>query len=285
VNDTLFFALTAGMVAAFNPCGFALLPAYLALLLSRTDTQRAPVGRALAASAAMTAGFVAVFGAFGLVVVPLAISLGEYLSWATVVVGVLLVGLGVWLLSGRELLLRLPRMRGAAPTGGPASMVLYGVAYAVASLSCTIAPFLAVTTSTFRSESILAGIAVFVAYGLGMGCVVAVLAVAVALAQEGLVRRLRRVMPYVNRVSGVLLVPAGAYVIYYGLYEVRVARGGDLEDPIVSGFTRVQGAAADVIDGLGPTVIAGILAALVVLGGVLGAMRVNRARSHRSAGD
>jgi len=285
VNDTLFFALTAGMVAAFNPCGFALLPAYLALLLSRTDTQRAPVGRALAASAAMTAGFVAVFGAFGLVVVPLAISLGEYLSWATVVVGVLLVGLGVWLLSGRELLLRLPRMRGAAPTGGPASMVLYGVAYAVASLSCTIAPFLAVTTSTFRSESVLAGIAVFVAYGLGMGCVVAVLAVAVALAQEGLVRRLRRVMPYVNRVSGVLLVPAGAYVIYYGLYEVRVARGGDLEDPIVSGFTRVQGAAADVIDGLGPTVIAGILAALVVLGGVLGAMRVNRARSHRSAGD
>ena len=52
MNDTLFFALTAGMVAAFNPCGFALLPAYLALLLSRTDTQRAPVGRALAASAA-----------------------------------------------------------------------------------------------------------------------------------------------------------------------------------------------------------------------------------------
>jgi len=285
MNDTLFFALTAGMVAAFNPCGFALLPAYLALLLGRIDTQRAPVARALAASAAMTAGFVAVFGAFGLVVVPLAISLGDYLSWATVVVGVLLVGLGVWLLSGRELLLRLPRMRGAAPTGGPASMVLYGVAYAVASLSCTIAPFLAVTTSTFRSESILAGIAVFVAYGLGMGLVVAVLAVAVALAQDGLVRRLRRVMPYVNKASGALLVLAGAYVTYYGLYEVRVARGGDLEDPVVSGFTRVQGAVADLIDGLGPTVIAGVLVALVLVGGVLGGMRVNRARSHRGAGD
>ncbi|HMG31585.1 MAG TPA: cytochrome c biogenesis protein CcdA, partial [Jiangellaceae bacterium] len=176
MTDSLILALTAGMVAALNPCGFALLPAYLTLLVRRTAGGN-PVGRALGATAAMTAGFVAVFGAFGLVVVPLALSLGTVLSWATVVVGAALVLLGVWLLSGRELLVRLPRLGGGAPTGGPASMVAYGVAYAVASLSCTIAPFLAVTTSTFRLQSTPAGIAVFVAYALGMGLVVGVLAV------------------------------------------------------------------------------------------------------------
>lgn len=273
MTDTLLLALTAGMLAAFNPCGFALLPAYLSLLVNEGYA----VGRALVAAAAMTAGFVAVFGAFGLVVVPLALSLGTYLSWATVVVGVLLVLLGGWLLSGRELLLRLPRLRGAAPTGGVASMVLYGVAYAVASLSCTIAPFLAVTTSTFRLESTAAGLAVFVAYAVGMGLVVGVLAVSVALAKDGLVRRLRGVMPYVSRLSGVLLVLAGAYVTYYGIYELRLAGGGATDDPVVSAATAVQGAVARFIDQVGPWALAGALVLLVAV-----ALLVRRARGrHR----
>ena len=56
----------AGLVAALNPCGFALLPAYLTLVVR---TERAgvltAVGRALAATVAMTLGFLAAFGAFG----------------------------------------------------------------------------------------------------------------------------------------------------------------------------------------------------------------------------
>jgi len=278
VTDSLILALTAGMVAALNPCGFALLPAYLTLLVRRTAGGN-PVGRALGATAAMTAGFVAVFGAFGLVVVPLALSLGTVLSWATIVVGAALVLLGVWLLSGRELLVRLPRLGGGAPTGGPASMVAYGVAYAVASLSCTIAPFLAVTTSTFRLKSTLAGIAVFVAYALGMGLVVGVLAVSVALAQDGLVRRLRGAMPYVNRISGVLLVVAGAYVTYYGVYEIRLAGGRISDDPVVGAATAVQGAVSRFVTDVGPWVVLAVLAVLVATGLAIRRVRARRPSS------
>ena len=278
MTDSLILALTAGMVAALNPCGFALLPAYLTLLVRRTAGGN-PVGRALGATAAMTAGFVAVFGAFGLVMVPLAISLGTFLSWATVVVGVALVLLGVWLLSGRELLVRLPRLGGGAPTGGPASMVAYGVAYAVASLSCTIAPFLAVTTSTFRLQSTPAGIAVFVAYALGMGLVVGVLAVSVALAQDGLVWRLRGAMPYVNRISGVLLVVAGAYVTYYGVYEIRLAGGRISDDPVVGAATAVQGAVSRFVTDVGPWVVLAVLAVLVATGLAIRRVRARRPSS------
>ena len=278
MTDSLILALTAGMVAALNPCGFALLPAYLTLLVRRTAGGN-PVGRALGATAAMTAGFVAVFGAFGLVVVPLALSLGTVLSWATIVVGAALVLLGVWLLSGRELLVRLPRLGGGAPTGGPASMVAYGVAYAVASLSCTIAPFLAVTTSTFRLKSTLAGIAVFVAYALGMGLVVGVLAVSVALAQDGLVRRLRGAMPYVNRISGVLLVVAGAYVTYYGVYEIRLAGGRISDDPVVGAATAVQGAVSRFVTDVGPWVVLAVLAVLVATGLAIRRVRARRPTS------
>jgi cytochrome c biogenesis protein CcdA len=277
VTDTLLLALTAGMVAAFNPCGFALLPAYLALLISR-DAATNPVGRALGATALMTAGFVAIFGAFGLIVVPLAISLGTYLSWATVVIGIGLVGLGAWLLSGHELVIRLPRIAGRAPTEGATSMVLYGVAYAVASLSCTIAPFLAVTTSTFRAESVPAGVAVFVAYAVGMGLVVGVLAVAVALARDGLVRRLRGVLPHVNRISGALLVLAGLYIAYYGGYELRLANGEITNDPVIAAATTVQGAVARLITDAGPWLVGAALVALVVVPIV-----VHRVRRQRPA--
>lgn len=281
VGDVLPVALAAGMLAAFNPCGFALLPAYLALLVGRSESSGSPVLRALGASAAMTAGFVAVFGGFGLVVVPLALSLGAALSWATIVIGVLLVPLGIWLLSGRELLVRLPHLPGAAPTGGPLTMVLYGVAYAVASLSCTIAPFLAVTTSTFRSESLLAGLVVFVAYAVGMGLVVGVLALAVALARDGFVARMRRFLPYVSRVSGGLLLLAGAYIAYYGAYELRVRAGGGENDPVVGAAVTIQGQVAHWVNALGPGGLAVALAVLVALG-LLGLRR--RQTVSRSAG-
>ena len=158
-------------------------------------------------------------------------------------------------------------------------MVLYGVAYAVASLSCTVAPFLAVTTSTFRAESTAAGLAVFVAYALGMGVVVGVLAVSVALARDGFVNRMRGVMPYVNRVSGALLVLAGTYVAYYGVYELRQASGDIAEDPVVGAATSVQGAVARFIDDRGPWVmLAGLVLLLVVGLGIHGSRRRKRTK-------
>ncbi|WP_436792079.1 cytochrome c biogenesis protein CcdA [Yinghuangia sp. YIM S10712] len=112
-------ALAAGLVAAFNPCGFALLPAYLTLLIASPEqdaSRTAAVLRALRMTAAMTVGFVAVFGAFGLIVTPLALSVQEWLPWATIVIGVVLLVLGGWLLSGRELFFSGPKFRTGPPT-------------------------------------------------------------------------------------------------------------------------------------------------------------------------
>jgi cytochrome c-type biogenesis protein len=281
-GPTLSLALAAGMVAALNPCGFALLPAYLTLIVARggEDGRAAAVGRAATMTAAMTAGFVVVFGGFGLVVVPLALSVERFLPWATVVIGVALVLLGGWLLSGRELLLGTPRLR-AAPSRSAWSMVGYGVAYALASLSCTVAPFLAVTTSAATAGGAGAGLAAFVAYGLGMGLVVGTLAVSVALARAGLVSRMRRLLPYVSRVSGALLVVAGLYVAYYGWYELRVYSGGSAQDPVVDAAGQVQGSLARTVSGLGPGTVALVLLVLVAL--AVGATLLTRVARRRAA--
>jgi len=46
IDAPLAFAFGAGMVATVNPCGFAMLPAYLSFFLGIED-ERASVGRAV----------------------------------------------------------------------------------------------------------------------------------------------------------------------------------------------------------------------------------------------
>lgn len=245
-QNLVALAFVAGMVAAFNPCGFAMLPAYLTLVIDpQSGGQLAAVGRALAATAAMALGFLAVFGSFGLLTVSVASTVQRYLPYVTLVIGVGLVVAGVWLLSGREL--RAPNLAGGrwAPTARLGSMFGYGVGYAIASLSCTIGPFLAVTGSSLRRGSPAQGVLAYVAYAAGIALVVGVLAVAVALASSSMVDRMRAVLPHINRISGLILVVVGLYVGYYGFYEIRLfTANGSAEDPVVSAAGRIQRALA-----------------------------------------
>ncbi len=246
-RELIGLAFAAGLVAALNPCGFAMLPAYLALV-AQGDRGNAPaaLGRALAATAAMALGFVAVFGAFGLLTVAAASTVQRRLPYVTVVVGVALVAVGIWLLSGRDLgaWARMPHARWR-PTARLGSMFGYGISYALASLSCTIGPFLAVTGTAFRDASPFAGLIVYVAYVAGFTSVVGVLAVAAAMASSAIADRMRRIMPYANRISGALLVVVGVYVGYYGGYEVRLfSAGGNPDDPVIAAAGRLQGAIA-----------------------------------------
>jgi cytochrome c-type biogenesis protein len=284
--DTLGFALAAGMLATVNPCGFAMLPAYLTLVVAGDSrTTMTAVWRALAVTGLMALGFLVVFGAFGLVVAPLGSSVQEYLPVVTVVVGVIMVGLGGWMLAGKQITLLIPKPRKGAPTARLSSMFGYGLAYAVVSLSCTIGPFLAVTSATFRSGSIVGGIAAYVVYGLGMALVVGVLAVSVALASSAVTTGVRRILPYVNRIGGAILVLAGLYIGYYGVYELRLFHGGgSAEDPIVDGAGKVQALLAEWVDQIGPLPLVAGLAVLVGTGILLARRRIRR-RSRVSSED
>jgi cytochrome c-type biogenesis protein len=275
----LAFALLAGAVAAFNPCGFALLPAYLTMLVAGPGRGSA-MARALRFTTGMTVGFVAVFGAFALVVAPLALSIERWLPVVTIVIGGLLLALGGWLLAGREL--KVPRLigRGRAPSTSWASQVGYGMTFAVASLSCTVGPFLAVTTGALRTASPLGVAAGFVAYAVGMGAVVGVLAVAVATASGAVTTRMRRLAPMVSRFSGLLLLGAGGYVAWYGWFELRVLGGQAVDDPVVSAAVGVQARLTQLVAGLGAGGV-GLAALAVVLMAALASRGAIRTRASR----
>ncbi|MDD4866746.1 MAG: cytochrome c biogenesis protein CcdA [Mycobacterium sp.] len=265
----LSFALGAGLVAALNPCGFAFLPGYLGLVIAGSqDTSRpAALLRAVAATAGMSVGFLTVFGVFGLLISPVIASAQKYLPFATVVIGVLLVGLAVWLLAGRELSIILPKRAGGVPTTRLSSMYGYGVGYAIASLSCTVAPFLAVISTTFKRGSTLSGVLAFIAYAVGMTITVGVAALAVALAGSSATTAFRRVLPYVGRIVGVIVLVTGLYVTYYGYYEIRLYfTDSGPDDPIVRAAGTVQGWLADEVNGLSAWWLLAVAAALVAAG-------------------
>ncbi|MGA9679489.1 MAG: cytochrome c biogenesis CcdA family protein [Mycobacterium sp.] len=286
-------AFAAGLVAALNPCGFAMLPAYLLLAVRgqphegnsgpSTAVGRA-IGRALAATVGMALGFMAVFGSFGALTISAASTVQRYLPYGTVVIGVVLVALGVWLLSGRELTALTPRPLGPrwAPTARLWSMFGYGVSYAIASLSCTIGPFLAVTAAGLRSGSVLTGVSIYLAYVGGLTLVVGVLALAAATASSAVAERLRRIQPFVNRISGALLVLVGLYVAYYGVYELRLfsATVASPPDALISAAGRLQGALAGWVHqhGAWPWAVALALIAIGVTAGAFAGARYRRAR-------
>jgi cytochrome c biogenesis protein CcdA len=99
------------------------------------------------------------------------------------------------------------------------NVFLFGVAYAVASLSCTLPIFLVVVGSALATRGIWVAIAQFLTYALGMGTVLVLLTVSTALFREAVARWLRGAVPLVHRLSALFLIGAGGYLLYYwGVY-------------------------------------------------------------------
>jgi cytochrome c biogenesis protein CcdA len=288
-QDLIGLAFGAGLVAALNPCGFAMLPAYLALVVRGEGTGAlTALGRAVAATAAMAVGFVVVFGAFGLLTVAAAATVQRYLPYVTVLIGIALVALGIWLLLGRQLTALTPDrlVHQWAPTARLGSMFGYGLGYAIASLSCTVAPFLAVTGAAVGGGSVIGTLSVYLAYAAGFTLVVGVLAVATALSSAAVADRMRRILPYLNRISGILLVVVGLYVAYYGFYEVRLfTANGDPQDPVIAAAGRLQGAIAGWVHQHGAWPWLAALAVLAVLTAAWGRNAAKYRRADRATAD
>lgn len=287
IDPAVAFSFAAGLVAAFNPCGFAMLPGYLSLFLGM-ETQAADHGvsptaawRALVVGGAVSAGFVAVFGLVGLVLTRASLSIVDYVPWLTIVVGLVLVALGVAMVRGYEPTLALPRLQRGGSGRGLGSMFLFGASYATVSLSCTLPVFLAAVSGTFTRTTLISGVTVFGAYAAGMGLVLVAVTLAIAGARSAVVGRLRGALPYVNRASGVVLVASGAYVAYYGYYELRTDAGADLAAGPVGLVGDLSARVSAWVDRVGAGRL-GLVLCAVIIGVVLGG--VVRGRRRRGGG-
>jgi len=214
IDAPLALAFSAGLVATVNPCGFAMLPAYLSYFVGTggdvPETRTGALRRAL-----VSTGFLLVFGLTGVLITAGFQAITDYIPWLALLVGGLLVILGIAMLFGFELTVRLPKAKKARGGRSLGSVFAFGVSYAVASLSCTLPVFLSVVALQAQRTDFISGVATFVVYGLGMSMLLLGLTVAIGFGQQRLVGFLRRSARYINRVAGAILVVAGAYIVWF----------------------------------------------------------------------
>lgn len=264
---TLSLAIIAGVLATFNPCGFALLPAYMGMIAAANEGRskaQALVG-GLRFASGMTVGFILLFGTFGLVFAPFASAISRYLPIVTIVVGIFIVALGFWLLLGRKVGNGAGLIKGWSPGESWFSQVGYGLTFAIVSLSCTLGPFLAVTGASIRSSDFFAIVFTFVAFALGMGAAVSVIAVATALTGSQVSVWMRSKSEVISRVTGSLVILAGIYVAWFGWFEWRVNSGEQIGDPIIGAVTNAQSWVVNTLSSY-----SGIVISLVFLIAVIG---------------
>lgn len=221
-----------GMVAAVNPCGFILLPTYLMYFLGLQGTmpgsQRATVRRAVIVSAAVSTGFLSVFLVAGVISYNFTSWINENAKYATGAIGVALLVLGIAMLFGYKLPFMTPRLDGAGdgPKQTVRAMFVYGIAYAVASIGCTIGLFIATVFSTTTRDGLVSGVGNMVAYGAGMALLVSALTIALASANTGLLKVLRGSLQYVDRIAAFFVTLSGLYLLWY-FYWVDLREEGD----------------------------------------------------------
>jgi cytochrome c-type biogenesis protein len=176
--------------------------------------------RAIIISGAVTAGFVLLFGSVGLVVATGGQFVVDAMPWLGFSVGAILMLLGMWLLAGGRPVFFVAAQRAGAKMGGVGrrgvpSFFMFGVAYGLASLSCTLPIFLIVVVSSSVAGSFVDGVFQFVAYAMGMGAVLIALTLSTAVFKGAMAVYLRGLLPYMQRISAVLIIMAGAFVVYY----------------------------------------------------------------------
>ncbi len=225
-------ALTAGVIVAFNPCGFAMLPAYMSYFVGKSaaDAERPlpqRLTRAALVAGVVTLGFVTVYGTIGLLATTLFSGIKQAVPFISVGVGIVLAILGFTMVRGYEPKLSFLKVGTIDQGKGLRSLYVFGLSYAVVSLSCGFAGFSGVVVSTLNDGSIFGAAATYLTFSLGMGLVLMVLTLAAALAQQTVARSMKKALPYINRISGFFLIIAGLYVAFYGYYSWRTLRSSD----------------------------------------------------------
>lgn len=236
----LSLSFIRGLLASINPCGFVLLPTYLMYFLgvSVTDekAQRAPIGRALTVGLAVSSGFLGVFFVLGTITQFGTAWLMVNSKYATAVIGLVFVCLGVAMLFGYKLPVTTPTLARGETRRTLRSMAWYGVVYSVASLGCTLPLFISTLFQAGERAGYWSGVANVVMYALGMAMVVISLTVALASANIGFVRWLKHKMQYVEMVSGAFVLLSGLYLLWY-FYWRDVRETGD---PLTDAVDRLQ---------------------------------------------
>ena len=242
IEGNFAYSFILGVLAAVNPCGFVLLPTYLIFFLGTREEPNLKRGgrlrRALVVSSGISIGFLAIFFVIGVISRLFTQWIELNAKYASLAIGIVLVIGGARMLTGWTPKFAVPQI-GGVQTKTFRATVIYGVAYAVASIGCTIG-FL--TTAVFGSIALhgfISGVLSILLYGLGMAMLVTALTVSLAFAKTGILTIVRNQLHLIQRLGAIFVTLTGIYLVFYWYAAISETRSASFVTRIERWQTRV----------------------------------------------
>jgi cytochrome c biogenesis protein CcdA/peroxiredoxin len=238
-------AFVTGVLSFFAPCAFPLLPGYMSYVLSRKEAEaetvtgkgrrlyEANLKRSAMGGIVAACGIVGIFSLAGILVAATGSTVVAYVSYLTPVIAVIIAVMGLlmlidktaWaerMLSGitskvQTKLNGLANNRGGKKLklGTYRGLFIYGAGYGIASMGCQAPVFVAIIIAGFVAGGFWNALWLFVVFGLGMGAMMVMVTVMVGMAKGMALKKMASAMPYIKRVSGLILLVAGVYLAWY----------------------------------------------------------------------
>jgi cytochrome c biogenesis protein CcdA len=224
------YSFILGVLAAVNPCGFILLPTYLLYYLGtelnrENESPATTLRRGLTVGIAVSSGFIGLFLIVGIISRAFTTVIRDNAKYAALIIGIGLIAMGIAMFRGWKPPVTQPNMAMQKQRTWR-NMFVFGIAYAVASIGCTIGLLVSVILGSVGRHGFVSGVLSIVLYGLGMGLLVTSLTVALAFARFGMVSNLKRSFPVFDKVSAIAVTLTGLYLAWYWFGAIT-NRGSD----------------------------------------------------------
>ena len=96
-------------------------------------------------------------------------------------------------------------------------LFLYGIAYGMATLGCSSPIFFSILSYAIAMGNMFQGILTFIVYAMGMGFPLIIITVLIVETKKVILNRIVRLIPLIQKISGIFLIFIGFYLIYYYL--------------------------------------------------------------------
>jgi cytochrome c-type biogenesis protein len=237
-------AIFAGIASFFSPCAFPMLPGYIAYYLKK-DVEaggQIPMKKAAISGTISAAGIIIVYLIIGVLMVVAGSSIAEYTAIFTLVVGIILIALGILMFTPLQYwkivrpfqniftgLKGIGKKKSVGSEDGVASvqapteaqpgfysgLFLYGLGYGAAAAGCTAPLFIAVVLAAMAIGSLLLGIFILILYTVTAALLMLAVTMAIAYFGAGAAQKLSKHTETIKRISGVVLVLGGIYLIWF----------------------------------------------------------------------
>lgn len=218
MNSFIYFSFIQGVFAFFAPCAVALLPAYIVSFISRNeDVQNSKFQillKGLKLAFFSILGILAIYIIAGGFIVLAAELIKSYMKYVAIFLGVMLVVIAILMLLGKEFSLNI-HINQKKYDNEIKEAFFFGVAYAIGALGCLFPLFLVVASQALSEPNTLLGVSYIIAYFVGISLLMIITIISSIFAKDFISKKIRFILPYMQKISAVLLIVAGIYIIYY----------------------------------------------------------------------